>query len=141
MSKHLTLYDFRDIDLMLKLEDAAGEDGASSNDLASALGMEDDVRNVAIRCAWMRRYGIFDFDGEKRLWRLSESGRRVAEAKLRAAAATQIERVPDEAMVDVMAHVTTRYRLGDPVLATMLRREFLFGTSRRSSVWNGGRKG
>jgi hypothetical protein len=34
-----------------------------------------------------------------------------------------------------MAHVTTRYRLGDPLMATMLRREFAYGTSPRSTVW------
>jgi hypothetical protein len=34
-------------------------------------------------------------------------------------------------MVEVMSHVTSRYRLGDPVIASLLRREFLFGTQKR----------
>jgi hypothetical protein len=138
---HLTLYDFRDLDLMLKLDGIGDDDGwATTQELAEALGMGDDTRAVGMRCAWMRRYGVFDFDEQKKLWRLSSGGERVTKAKLRAAATNQIDKVPDEAMVDVMAHVTTRYRLGDPMLATMLRREFLFGTSPRSNVWNGRRR-
>ncbi len=134
----LTLYDFRDIDLMLKLEQVGDDEGwASTQELAEALGMGEDARAVGMRSAWMRRYGVFDFDEQKRMWRLSSGGQRVAAAKLRAATASSIEKIPDEAMVDVMAHVTTRYRLGDPLMATMLRREFLFGTSRNSRIWNG----
>jgi len=34
-------------------------------------------------------------------------------------------------MVEVMAHVAKRYRFGDPIIATMLRREFAYGTRRR----------
>ena len=135
---HLRLYDFRDIDLMLKLDSLGDNEGwASTTELAESLGMGEDKQAVAIRCAWMRRYGIFDFDETTRMWRLSSGGQRVAAAKLRAAAANSIEKVPDEALVNVMAHVTSRYRLGDPMMATMLRREFLFGTSPRSRAWNG----
>ena len=73
------------------------------------------------------------------MWRVSESGERVTKAKLRAAASNSIEKTPDDALVDVMAHVTSRYRHGDPLMATMLRREFLYGTSPRTR-WNGGKK-
>lgn len=139
--KHLSLYDFRDIDLMMKLDETGGAGGATTHELAEAIGMsEDGVQAVAIRSAWMRRYGIFDFDEEKRLWSLSPGGERVVSAKLRAAQARTIEQVPDESLVDVMSHVTSRYRLGDPITATMLRREFLFGTSPRSIAYNGSRR-
>jgi hypothetical protein len=37
--------------------------------------------------------------------------------------------------VDIMSHVTARYRLGEPMMAQLLRREFAYGTSPRSSVW------
>jgi hypothetical protein len=138
--KRLSLYDFRDIDLMLKLEEQGdGEGWVSSSALAGSLGMSDDIQSVAQRCSWMRRFGFFEFDDEKKMWRLSSGGRRVADAKLKAATATSIDKVPDEAMVDVMAHVTTRFRLGDPMLANMLRREFDFGTNPRSTIWNGRR--
>lgn len=133
----LSLYDFRDIDLMMKLEETAGASGATTTELAEALGMSDDTRAVGMRSAWMRKFGIFDFDEEKRLWTLSAGGDRVVRAKLRANAAKTVDTVPDESLVDVMSHVTSRYRQGDQMLATMLRREFMFGTSPRSRVWNG----
>jgi hypothetical protein len=138
--KHLTLYDFRDLDLMLKLDETAGASGATTQELAESLGMEDDRQAVGMRAAWMRRYGMFDFDEERRLWTLSSGGERVVAAKLRAAQAKTIDTVPDESLIDVMAHVTSRYRLGDPIMATMIRREFAFGTNPRSAAYNGHRR-
>lgn len=138
-----SLYDFRDLDLMLKVADLGDNEGwIETRALAEALGVPDDEKTsgVAIRLSWMRRYGMLEFDENRRMWRLSSGGQRVTEARLRAAAAKQIDSVPDEALVDVMAHVTTRYRLGDPVMATMLRREFLYGTSSHSAVWNNSKR-
>jgi hypothetical protein len=76
----------------------------------------------------MRRYGMLDLNPKSREWSLSEGGRRVTSAQLRAAAKSQIESVPDEEMVEVMAHVTSRVRLGDRMTAAMLRREFQYGS-------------
>jgi hypothetical protein len=127
--KHLTLYDYRDLDLMLKLEEIGNDEGwASTHDLASSLGMDDDARAVGGRCGWMRRFGIFDYDEKTKLWRLSAGGQRVSQAKIRAAAEKAVANIPDESMIEVMAHVTSRYRQGDALMATMLRREFQFGT-------------
>jgi DNA-binding IclR family transcriptional regulator len=127
---HASLYDFRDLDLMLAI--AEGAEGISSTDLAEAIGLgEEGARAAGIRLSWMRRYGMVKFDDDKRLWTLTRGAERVTEAKLRAAAAKTIDAVPDESLVDVMAHVTTRWRLGDPMNAQLLRREFLFGTQRR----------
>jgi hypothetical protein len=127
-----SLYDFRDLDLMLKLAETAGADGlASSVELAEAMGLGDNGTLIASRCNWMARDGMLAFDKEHRGWRLSRGGERVVEAKLRAAAARAIDDVPEEQLVEVMAHVTTRYRLGDPMTAAMLRREFRYGTRPR----------
>jgi len=137
---HLTLYDYRDLDLMLAANEIANEDGYfSTEDLAMRLGMEDDLRAVAMRLAWMRRYGVFTLDENRRLWRLTRAGERHIEAKQIAAASDSIEIVPDEALIDVMAHVTSRYRHGDAVTATLLRREFQFGTSPQSAAFRDGR--
>jgi hypothetical protein len=133
----LTLYDFRDLDLMLKIADLGDNEGwVTTAELASSLGLDDQLASVAIRCSWMKRYGMLDFDPAKRNWRLSESGMRIVAAKSKASAIKSIEAVPDVSMIDVMAHVTARYRLGDSVMATMLRREFQYGTSPRSSIWS-----
>lgn len=131
--KHLTLYDIRDLDLMMMLAES-GNGGVSSKELAETLGMGNDQQAVGIRCAWMRRFGFFQFDEKRRLWSLAPAGERIVQAKQQAAGIS-IDNVPDESMVDVMAHVTARYRRGDPIVATMLRREFMFGTSPRSKAW------
>lgn len=125
-----SLYEFRDLDLMLAI--AETEKGIEAIELAQAIGLgEEGSRAAAIRLSWMRRFGMVSYDENTRLWRLSNGGERVTNARLRAAAAKTIDTIPEEALVDVMAHVTTRYRLGDPVMAQLLRREFLFGTQRR----------
>jgi len=137
-----SLYDFRDLDLMLKIADAGDNDGwVETRQLASDLGVaeENSIQGVAIRLSWMRKFGMLDFDDEHRMWRLSAGGERVTTARLRAAKAKTIDAIPDEQLVDVMAHVTARYRLGDPVMATMLRREFRYGTDPGSRAWNGRR--
>lgn len=124
-----SLYDFRDLDLMLAIADANG--GIESRELAEEIGLgEDGSRAASIRLSWMRRYGMVSFDPDKRLWTLSPSGVRVVEARLRGLAAPKLDAIPEEELIDVMAHVTMRYRHGDAVIAQLLRREFLYGTQR-----------
>jgi hypothetical protein len=135
--RHLTLFDFRDVDLMHKLADEGGADGVTSHELADALGMRDDVQAVAVRSAWMRRYGFFDYDAERKLWRLSDAGERIVESDTRASTIERLAKIPDEQLVDVMAHVTSRYRHGDMTTATLLRREFAYGTAPQSVAYNG----
>lgn len=125
-----SMFDFRDLDIMLALSDG----GLTSAQLAESLGISK-AGAAGSRASWMRKYGMLDLDERNGVWTLSSGGLRVVSAKRKAAALDQVERVPDEAMVDVMSHVTARYRLGDPMMAHMLRREFLFGTSPRSRVW------
>jgi hypothetical protein len=129
---HATLYDFRDLDIMFKLAENTNG-GITSADIAHELGFnpEDGARPVGIRLAWMRRYGMVAFDDDNRLWKLSRGGKRVTAAHLRAPALRTIETLPDETMVEVMAHVTSRFQRGDTLLGHMMRREFLFGTQKR----------
>lgn len=140
---HLTLYDFRDLDLMLAASEVANEDGLfTTDDLASALKMDDDHRAVAMRLAWMRRFAVMDRDENVGAWRLTRAGERHIEAKQLAAASDAIEVVPDEALIDVISHVTSRFRHGDAVTATLLRREFQYGTEPHSVAYrqNGRRR-
>jgi hypothetical protein len=123
-----TLYDFRDLDLMLKLAAEAGDEGwVETGALAGTLGFER-ARDVSTRLAWMRRYGMLEFDQQRHMWRLSPGGERVTKARLQAAQQRTIEALPEESMVEVMANIASRYRLGSPLVAHMLRREFMYGT-------------
>lgn len=134
---HATLLDFRDTEIMVRLaEESNGSGkGVTTAQLADALGFEPDGdrRPVGIRLAWMRRYGMVAFSETDRAWRLSPGGRRVIQAQERAAEIAVVDQLPDETMVEVMAHVTSRYRHGQAMLAHLLRREFLFGTQGRRS--------
>lgn len=128
-----SVYDFRDLDLMIKLADLRNGSGlgVESTELAEAVGL-DDARGMGSRLSWMQRKGMLRVDDrDGRRWDLSRGGERVVEARLRAAQVRAVESLDDEQMVGVMAHVTSRYQHGDPMLAEMLRREFLFGTQRR----------
>jgi len=130
---HATLYDFRDLDLMYRLAEMANGRGVSSPDLAETLGFEaeDGARPVGIRLAWMRRYGMVAYDESAKLWKLSRGGERVVNAQLLAPELKVVDEMPDEKMVEVMAHVTSRFQRGEKMLGHMLRREFMFGTKRR----------
>ena len=143
MPSRLSMYDVRDLDLMTKIQAEADDRGEiSATELAEALGLDDDTKALGIRLAWMRRYGMTDYDEGRKMWRLAPGGHRVIKAKRQSAMTSRIDAVPEEQLVDVMAHVTTRYRYGDPVIATLLRREFVYGTAARSAVWqrNGRRR-
>ena len=130
--KHASLYDFRDTDILHRLDEATTNGGVPTSELAGMLGFEEgEIRPVGIRLAWMRRYGLVVFDEKEKLWALSPGGARVVKAHLRAPALKVVEQLPDETMVEVMAQVTSRYMRGEPMLAHMLRREFLYGTKRR----------
>jgi hypothetical protein len=141
MSKHhLTVYDFKDTDLM-QLVDEAGESGTSAADLADGMGWngKDGVRAIGMRFAWMRKFGMLDYDEKHHLWTVSDGGSRVIESHIRAASRKVIEALPSEAMIEHMAHITSVYRMGDPMVAALLRREFQYGTNPRSRVWSQGR--
>lgn len=128
-----SLYDFRDLDVMHKLvEEGDNEGWVDTEHLARAMGLGDTHnRNVSIRLAWMRRYGMVTRDEQRGMWRLSRGGERVVAARLRAASVRELEQLPEDALVETMASVVQRYRFVDSMTATMLRREFMFGTQAR----------
>lgn len=132
--KGASLYDFRDLDLMLKIEERGDDEGWSPTaDLASSFGFGDELQSLGIRLAWMRQYGMVERRNEKpgSSWRLTQGGVRVVEAKLRAASMRELQALPEEAMIEVMANITARYHQADPMTAHMLRREFAYGTHPR----------
>jgi len=128
-----SLYDFRDLDLMHKIEAESDNEGwVELEHLARAMGLGDTHnRNVGSRLAWMRRYGMVTRHEQTGLWRLSRGGQRVVAARVKAATQHELEALPESAMVETMASVVSRYRFVDAMTAAMLRREFLFGTQAR----------
>lgn len=125
---HATLYDFRDLDLMFRMaEEVNGSRGIAATDFAGLLGFED-AKAIGMRLAWMRRYGMLNYNETERLWNLSPGGNRVIDSRLKAREIAIVDDLPDEAMVEVMAHVTSRYNHGKGMVGNLLRREFLFGT-------------
>jgi hypothetical protein len=133
-----SLYDFRDLDLLLKLDAEGDHEGWVETELlARTMGLnlngDRQLRDTGIgpRLSWMRRYGMLERNSETGMWRLTPGAERVIRARLKAAQARSLEALPDGAMVEVMANVTHRYRFGDQMMAQMLRREFLFGTQPR----------
>jgi len=114
-----------------------GASGVTSAELSQALGMDDERghHSLGIRFAWMRRYGMLDYDEKAHVWTVTSSGERVMEARSRAARVKKAPVIPEEEAVEHIARITALYRLGDPMVATMIRREFMYGTDRRSNVW------
>ena len=121
------VYDFRDTDIMARLLELGSIPAA---DLAAELGASGDKQGnqIGSRLNWMKRYGMTGYDPKDRTWRISDGGERVLASRRKAAALKAIEALPKEELVEVMAHITSVYRLGDPLLAAMLRREFQYGT-------------
>jgi hypothetical protein len=129
MARHLTLYDFRDLDLLsqaVEVFDPAGH--FTTEDFATAIGFGDDLRAVGGRLGWMRRYGALARDEEKRLWRFTRGAERIIEADQESFSG-EVDAVPDAALVGAMAHVMKRYRRGDALTATLMRREFFYGAA------------
>jgi hypothetical protein len=123
-----SLYEFRDLDLMHKI---AAEGLVRTEELAEAIGLGPGHNpNVGSRLAWMRRYGMVRRRTKDGLWLLTSGGERVVQARLRAAAQSELEALPEEALIETMASVVSRYRFVDQMTAAMLRREFMFGTQR-----------
>lgn len=130
---HVTQYDVRDLDIMFKIAENANGKGIAASAIAELLGFdaEDGARPVGTRLVWMKRFGMVAYDDKDRSWKLTRGGMRVTDAHLRAPELRVVETMPDEKMVEVMAHVTSRFQRGETMLAHMLRREFVFGTHKR----------
>ena len=132
--------ELRDLELMLKIVAEGDEEGwIETEEIARSMGF-DRARDLGVRLSWMRRYGMLEFDEQRRMWRLSEGGERVSKARLRAAQANALEKLPDESMIEVMSSITTHYRHADPMTAVMLRREFAYGTRPGYLSGNGRRR-
>jgi hypothetical protein len=127
-----SLAEFRDTEILHRLAESANGHGVTSIELADLLGFapEEGASNVGVRLAWMKSWGMVAFDKKDRTWALTRGADRVIEAQRRAPELVVVDELPDELMVEAMAHVTSRFQRGDTMLGHMLRREFQYGTQR-----------
>jgi hypothetical protein len=122
-----SIREFRDFDLMAKLKESGP---IKSKEMAAEMGFDELGSHLGRRLGWMRHYGMLDRDPKTALWSLTDAGARVLFARKRARLMEELESLPEEELIEVMAQVMARYQRGQPMIAVMLRREFIFGTRR-----------
>jgi hypothetical protein len=120
--------EFRDSDLMLRLKETGP---IPSKELAHELGFDEFGSHLGRRLGWMGHYGMVERDAKTKMWSLTEAGARVIWARKRAALMRELDSLPAEELIEVMAAVMARYQRGDPLTATMMRREFIYGSAHR----------
>lgn len=140
----LRLYDYSDRELVAIIDDVADEEGWASRKsvgqtifpfVASDEGSDRTkhaLRCVAIRLAWLRRYGVLDkrlVAGESE-WTLTEEGHRFLRGKLNAAERRVIEALKEDRLVAATSLLTSRYQRSSPVAANLIRREWMYGVHR-----------
>lgn len=140
----LRLYDYSDRELVAIIDDVADEEGwASRKNIGQTIfpfvawdegsdRTKHVLRCVAIRLAWLRRYGVL----EKRLtageseWTLTEDGQRFLQGRLNAAEQRIIESLKEDRLVAATSLLTSRYQSSSPVAANLIRREWMYGVNR-----------
>jgi hypothetical protein len=104
----VNIRDFPDAGILYAIEDNTGPDGyASVQDIGLALGQRD-LRGLAVRLAWMRRYSMVEkHKHEPGRWRASRKGARAV--KVAAPALDRIEeaRGPE---FDLLRRTVEHYR-------------------------------
>ena len=131
----LQLEDFSDVELLHLVLDYQDKDGyVTTGEMVLAIGIDSEhARNcVSSRFSWLKRYGAMEKHPEEtNKWRLSAAGRALIGAKLSASEQRLLESMKDEKLLGMARVVTSRYRAAGSVSAQMVRREWIYGTSKR----------
>lgn len=143
----LRLGDYSDRELLRIIYDLADEYGwVESTHLAEHLfpmqirkGRED--RNQALRCvgqrlSWMRRYGVVqkNEEGRKGVWGLTATGKMLLTGKIPARERKVLENLKENQLLDLTETLSMRYFYAGEVAATMMRRQWQFGSIRRGKA-------
>jgi len=153
MTDSANLYVFSDREFLHLVEDVAREGWATSHDIAEQIWpkrMAEGADNgaaqhakhcVAIRLAWMRRYGCVEkreySPGEKQEkpgeteWGLTEAGRLFMRGRLSQAQEAALEGSGEDQTLALMSWLATNYRSVSALGANMIRREWMHGAARR----------
>lgn len=131
----LTLYEFKDRELLLRLDEEQQYEGDASGwtdlrELAKAIGF-DDAGALGSRMGWMRRYGFaMRKAGGPPLWRLTEIGRELAYGELRAAQQRTLDGMGEAQMLALMRAVSSKWKGYEGATSDAMRREWQASTRR-----------
>jgi hypothetical protein len=147
----MTIEEFSDREFLLILRDMAEADGwAGSHDIADHLNFSPNGsahRSVACRLSWLHRYGVVEREHERdehgqlkwrkggepmytQRWRLTPKGEAVALGQVRKAAQSALEGLTEEELLVATRIITSKQREASEVGATLVRREWRYGTSK-----------
>jgi hypothetical protein len=134
----LTLFDYSDRELLIKVHEVAEENGGSTNSrvLAEGLGLTEKERaqSVGSRMMWLRRFGVVEkaIDREPAEWRLTALGETLAFGSARKAQLMAIDRANDNELLLMMREMGQRQFDAPEGARHLIRREWT-----RSSRRNG----
>ena len=137
----LTIEHFSDRELINLVIDHAADDGwVNTVDLAEILGLavngSKGAVSIGLRFSYLKRIGMMEreerlAEGETlKRWRLTQLGEQYGRGHLRAAAQKQLDKLDDQALLEVTTFLTDRYRQIGGGGATLMRREWRYGTSK-----------
>lgn len=136
----LKLGDYSDKELLFLVRDHEDDEGwADSLQVAQTIwpryaaeNPQGATQSVAIRFAWMKRWGVMErHEKLPRKWRLSDDGRALVEGKLTGGQERQIVGLSDEKLMSLGYSISDRYQQAGDIAATLLRRSFQFAEARR----------
>lgn len=135
----LTLEDFSDRELLFALEEHSDADGfVSSKGLAEGMGLKEGMhRNIAIRLAWLKRYGVVYREDESGRWGLTTAGERIMHGSLRAAERRALDALDEGRLYAAMEVLTTSYVDAHNEAATMAARHWRYAMAQRKRSRNG----
>jgi DNA-binding IclR family transcriptional regulator len=134
----LRLEDFSDRELLFALEEHADGDGTvSSHELADGLGLsglENPHQNIAIRLAWLKRYGVVERDPGGKRWALTDVGARILHGGLRARESRALTEMSEDALFAAMEVFGSRMLNAHSEAAKMSERQWRYAMAQRKRV-------
>lgn len=147
--EHLTLLDLSDREFLLIVAEVAEADGwTDSLDVANRLDLINR-RLASSRLSWLARHGIVEREHKRDVngniyvtrggktvytqrWRLTDLGYAYAHGALKARTQQALDRVGDEALIELTRYVTDRIKAGGEDMRWMARRQWRYGTEHRN---------
>lgn len=142
----LKLEDYSDHELLALVNDLSDGTGfVTSGAIAEALGQAGDdlkspTRNVSIRLAWLKRYGVMEtaeeeIDGKRtRGWRVTHEGAALLSGSLRKAQQEALEGLTEDRVFALARVFGQRFVNSGGMAAKMMEREFRYATGARKRL-------